>query len=80
MTDNEEKTPRAAVTVLPRDRNEETRDENGMTSDDIFDQLEDESRVVTSGRGSILPRTESSDGSAVTGYSAGAGSGSGSDD
>ena len=55
------------------------RDKNGMTHDEVFDQLEDENRVVTSGRGSATPLHDSEDGSATTGYSAGVGSGSGSD-
>ena len=54
-------------------------DENGMTRDDIFDQLADESHVVTSGKGSSLPRTVSAGGTSATGYSSGVGSGSGSD-
>ncbi|MBC7809084.1 MAG: hypothetical protein H7145_23355 [Akkermansiaceae bacterium] len=54
-------------------------DDNGMTRDDIFDQLEDENRVVTSGRGSRLPTTDSDGGTAPTGYSAGISSGSGAD-
>ena len=57
----------------------DVRDENGLTSDDRFDQLEDESRVVTSGSGSSVPHHGSTDGSSTTGYSAGIGSGSGSD-
>ncbi|MBC8139384.1 MAG: hypothetical protein H8F28_26200 [Fibrella sp.] len=57
----------------------EGRDENGMTRDDIFNQLEDETHVITSGRGSRLPLTDSDGGTAPSGYSAGISSGSGAD-
>ena len=59
--------------------NTEGRDENGRTSDEIFDELEDDNHVATSGRGSRLEHTVSTGGSTATGYSAGSGSGSGSD-
>lgn len=71
-----------SVTPVPADdihpTNDE-RDENGMTRDDIFNQLAYEDHVVTSGRGSRLPITDSDGGTTPTGYSAGVGSGSGSD-
>ena len=57
----------------------EARDENGMTSDDVFDQLVDENRVVTSGSGSRVPVTDSASANSSTGYSAAVGSGSGSE-
>jgi len=46
----------APVATMPA---AEARDENGMTSDDVFDQLVDENRVVTSGSGSRVPVTPS---------------------
>lgn len=64
------------TTMEPSDA---TRDENGMTRDDIFDQLANEKVVVTSGRGSRLPVTDSDGGTAPSGYSAGISSGTGSD-
>lgn len=56
-----------------------TVDGNGMRQDDVFDQLADEDHVVTSGRGSRLPVTDSDGGTTPSGYSAGVGSGSGAD-
>ncbi len=55
------------------------RDENGMSREEVFDQLEDDDAVVTSGRGSRIPLTDSDGGTTPTGYSSGVGSGSGTD-
>ena len=54
---------------------DEARDENGMTSDDRWAQLEDDNRVVTSGRGSRVATNSSDTGTNATGYSSGVGSG-----
>lgn len=48
-----------------------------MTKDAVFDQLMDESRVVTGGTGSSLPSSGISADTETTGYSAGVGSGTG---
>lgn len=48
-----------------------------LTRDEVFDQLMDESRVVTGGTGSRLPTPSTTSDADVTGYSAGVGSGSG---
>ena len=72
---------RNTARIVPDDiRGEsEERNENGMTRDDVFDQLADEDRVATSGRGSRLPLTDSDGGTTPTGYSSGVSSGSGAD-
>lgn len=67
------------VTTVTSSVDNARRDENGMTSDEIFDQLADDDHVTTSGRGSRLPLVDSTDDTAATGYSAGIGSGNGAD-
>ena len=57
----------------------DAHDENGMSRDEVFDQLADEDAVVTSGRGSRLPITDSDGGTSSSGYSAGVAGGSGAD-